>query len=50
MYSLLINGPWREGSMNKAHQLMDLMLVRGWIPDATTHGLFIRPTSMQETN
>lgn len=49
MCSLLINGLWKEGNKNKANELLDLMLERGWIPDATTHGLFIRPASMQKT-
>ncbi|KAK4743542.1 hypothetical protein SAY87_001543 [Trapa incisa] len=50
MYSLLINGLWKEGYVCKARELLDLMLERGWIPDATTHGLFIGPTSIQETD
>lgn len=50
MYCLLINGLWKEGCKSKACELLDLMLDRGLVPDATTHGLFTRPTSIEETN
>ncbi|XP_054823882.1 putative pentatricopeptide repeat-containing protein At3g16710, mitochondrial isoform X2 [Prosopis cineraria] len=41
MYSLLINGLWKEGKKHEAHRLLDLMLEKGWIPDAITHKLLI---------
>ncbi|XP_028758152.1 putative pentatricopeptide repeat-containing protein At3g16710, mitochondrial isoform X2 [Neltuma alba] len=41
MYSLLINGLWKEGKKHEAHRLLDLMLEKGWVPDASTHKLLI---------
>ncbi|PKI76078.1 hypothetical protein CRG98_003439 [Punica granatum] len=36
MYSLLINGLWKEGDKSKARDLLDLMLEKGWVPDKTS--------------
>ena len=41
MYNLLINGLLKEGYKSKACQLLDIMLEKGWVPDASTHGLLI---------
>ncbi|XWS64407.1 hypothetical protein CRYUN_Cryun05aG0001900 [Craigia yunnanensis] len=41
MFNLLINGLWKEGCKSEARLLLDLMLERGWVPDATTHTLVI---------
>ncbi|KAK8501706.1 hypothetical protein V6N13_009690 [Hibiscus sabdariffa] len=41
MFSMLVNGLWKEGHQNEARNLLDLMLERGWIPDSATHTLFI---------
>lgn len=41
MYSLLINGLWKEGKKHEAHRLLDSMLEKGWLPDAATHKLLI---------
>ncbi|KAL2325632.1 hypothetical protein Fmac_024690 [Flemingia macrophylla] len=41
MYNLLIIGLLKEDMEPKAHQLLDLMLEKGWLPDATTHNLLI---------
>lgn len=41
MYSLLINGLWKEGKKHEAHGLLDSMLEKGWLPDAATHKLLI---------
>ncbi|KAJ6775654.1 hypothetical protein OIU79_018764 [Salix purpurea] len=32
MYNILINGLWKEGNINEAHRLLDLMLEKGWDP------------------
>ena len=41
MYGLLITGLWKEGKKHEARRLLDLMLEKGWLPDATTHKLLI---------
>lgn len=41
MYNVLINGLWKEGLTSEASYLLDLMLEKGWVPDATTHGLLV---------
>ncbi|KAE8678054.1 hypothetical protein F3Y22_tig00111445pilonHSYRG00040 [Hibiscus syriacus] len=41
IFNMLINGLWTEGCQNEARNLLDLMLERGCVPDATTHALFI---------
>lgn len=40
-YNLLINGLWKEDRKYEACKLLDSMLEKGWVPDATTHGLLI---------
>ncbi|KAK9153384.1 hypothetical protein Sjap_000864 [Stephania japonica] len=41
MYNMMIGGLWKEGYKHEAGKLLDLMLEKGWVPDATTHGLLI---------
>ncbi|KAL4370293.1 hypothetical protein HN51_014775 [Arachis hypogaea] len=41
MFGLLITGLWKEGKKHEARRLLDLMLEKGWLPDATTHKLLI---------
>lgn len=41
MYSLLITGLLKEGKGREARRLLDSMLEKGWVPDATTHNLLI---------
>ncbi|XP_061367253.1 putative pentatricopeptide repeat-containing protein At1g12700, mitochondrial [Gastrolobium bilobum] len=41
IYGLLITGLWKEGKEHEARRLLDLMLEKGWLPDATTHKLLI---------
>ncbi|OIV95318.1 hypothetical protein TanjilG_07474 [Lupinus angustifolius] len=41
IYGLLIAGLWKEGKKHEARRLLDLMLEKGWLPDATTHKLLI---------
>ncbi|KAK5786588.1 pentatricopeptide repeat-containing protein At1g63330-like [Gossypium arboreum] len=41
MFNLLINGLWKEGCRSEARNLLDVMLERGFVPDATTHSLFV---------
>lgn len=41
MYSILITGLLKEGKEREAHRLLDSMLEKGWVPDATTHNLLI---------
>jgi pentatricopeptide repeat protein len=48
MYNILINGMWKEGNKNDARRLLDLMLEKGWVPDAMTHGLLIGSADMEE--
>ncbi|KAK4753190.1 hypothetical protein SAY87_021988 [Trapa incisa] len=43
MHSLLKNGMWKEVYPCKARQLLDLMMERGWIPDATIHWAYFQP-------
>ncbi|GMN44116.1 hypothetical protein TIFTF001_013303 [Ficus carica] len=47
-YNVLINGLWKEGSKNEAHWLLDLMLEKGWVPDAKTHGLLIGSVARED--
>ncbi|XP_038714760.1 putative pentatricopeptide repeat-containing protein At1g12700, mitochondrial isoform X2 [Tripterygium wilfordii] len=46
-YNILINGLWKEGDKEKAHRLLDLMLERGWVPNAATHKLLMGSCSME---
>ncbi|XP_071729743.1 uncharacterized protein [Rutidosis leptorrhynchoides] len=39
--SILINGLWKEGYKYEARWLLDMMLEKGWVPDATTHRLLV---------
>ncbi|XP_068493359.1 putative pentatricopeptide repeat-containing protein At3g16710, mitochondrial isoform X2 [Phaseolus vulgaris] len=41
MYGLLITGLLKEGREQEARRLLDSMLEKGWVPDATTHNLLI---------
>ncbi|KAK9673330.1 hypothetical protein RND81_12G161000 [Saponaria officinalis] len=41
MFNLLINGLYKEGFKTEACRLLDYMLEKGWVPDASTHGLLI---------
>lgn len=47
IYNLLINGLLKEGFKSEACQFLDIMLEKGWVPDAATHGLLIG-TSVSE--
>lgn len=47
-YNILINGLWKEGNKNEARRLLDLMLEKGWVPDAKTHGLLIGFVAKEE--
>ncbi|KAK6915732.1 Pectinesterase inhibitor domain [Dillenia turbinata] len=49
MYSKLIDGLLKEGYKNEARRLLDLMLERGWMPDAITHVLLIGSTDGEAT-
>ncbi|GER27449.1 pentatricopeptide repeat-containing protein [Striga asiatica] len=40
-YNVLIDGLWRKGYRNEAGHLLDLMLERGWVPEASTHSLLM---------
>ncbi|KAL2941743.1 hypothetical protein RDABS01_030093 [Bienertia sinuspersici] len=48
IYNLLINGLCKEGYKTEACQLLDLMLDKGWVPDASTHGWLIGSATSQE--
>ncbi|XP_004495618.1 uncharacterized protein [Cicer arietinum] len=54
IYSLLINGLWKEGKEHEARRLLEMMLKKGWLPDTTTHKLLIgfdvREGRSQETS
>ncbi|RZB43075.1 Pentatricopeptide repeat-containing protein, chloroplastic [Glycine soja] len=41
MFGLLITALLKEGKEHEARRLLDLMLEKGWLPDATTHNLLI---------
>jgi len=41
MYGLLITGLLKEGREHQTRRLLDSMLEKGWVPDATTHNLLI---------
>lgn len=49
MYSILINGLWKEGFKSEASLFLDLMLEKGWVPDAITHGLLIGSSASEKT-
>ncbi|CAO2832481.1 unnamed protein product [Amaranthus hypochondriacus] len=46
-YNLLINGLCKEGYKTEACELVDLMLEKGWVPDASTHGWLIGSITRQ---
>lgn len=48
MYNTLINGIWNEGYKTEASHLLDIMLEKGWIPDASTHKLLISSSLPEE--
>ncbi|KAL0555253.1 hypothetical protein IC582_009194 [Cucumis melo] len=48
-YNLLINGLWKEDRKYEACKLLDSMLEKGWVPDATTHGLLIGSLFQEKT-
>lgn len=50
MYNMLINGLLKEGYKNKASFLLDLMLEKGWVPDASTHALLVGSSVEDETD
>ncbi|XP_062081736.1 putative pentatricopeptide repeat-containing protein At3g16710, mitochondrial [Humulus lupulus] len=39
--NVLINGLWKEGHKREANRILDLMLEKGLVPDAKTHGLLV---------
>ncbi|KAM6578559.1 hypothetical protein CsatB_030396 [Cannabis sativa] len=41
IFNILINGLWKEGNKREANQILDLMLEKGLVPDAKTHGLLV---------
>ncbi|XP_060167413.1 pentatricopeptide repeat-containing protein At5g16420, mitochondrial-like [Lycium barbarum] len=49
MYNMLIHGLLKEGYKNKASFLLDLMLEKGWVPDASTHALLLGSSVSDET-
>ncbi|KAL5582734.1 hypothetical protein UlMin_015176 [Ulmus minor] len=50
VYNLLINGLWKEGNRREAGRLLDLMLEKGWVPDAKTHALLIGSSVREEVD
>ncbi|KAL3654547.1 hypothetical protein CASFOL_001532 [Castilleja foliolosa] len=48
MFNFLVNGLWREGYKNETSRLLDLMLEKGWVPDASTHALLMGSTASNE--
>uniref|UniRef100_A0A2N9HZR6 Pentacotripeptide-repeat region of PRORP domain-containing protein n=1 Tax=Fagus sylvatica TaxID=28930 RepID=A0A2N9HZR6_FAGSY len=50
IYNILINGFWKEGNKREARRLLDLMLEKGWVPDATTHGLLVGSIARKEAD
>lgn len=47
-YNQLINGLCGEGYKSEAKQYLDLMLEKGWVPDAATHALLMGSVSKEE--
>ncbi|OIT21198.1 PREDICTED: pentatricopeptide repeat-containing protein At1g63330-like [Nicotiana attenuata] len=50
MYNMLINALLKEGYKTKASFLLDLMLEKGWVPDASTHALLVGSSAEDETD
>ncbi|KAL0291824.1 UNVERIFIED_CONTAM: hypothetical protein Scaly_2619100 [Sesamum calycinum] len=48
MHSVLIDSLWREGYRSDASRLLDLMLEKGWLPDASTHALLMGSVARKE--
>ncbi|KAJ9551110.1 hypothetical protein OSB04_015155 [Centaurea solstitialis] len=46
--NILINGVWKEGYRDEARWLLDVMLEKGWVPDATTHRLLVNSGGYEE--
>ncbi|KAK4378793.1 hypothetical protein RND71_000655 [Anisodus tanguticus] len=49
-YTMLLNGLLKEGYKTKASFLLDLMLEKGWVPDANTHALLVGSCVDDETD
>ncbi|KAL1802157.1 hypothetical protein ACET3Z_030804 [Daucus carota] len=48
MYNTLIHCMWNEDFKTEASHLLDIMLEKGWIPDAGTHKLLISSSVSEE--
>lgn len=48
MCNILINGLWKEGYRSEACRMLDMMLEKGWVPDASTHGLLMGSVVREE--
>ncbi|KAH7861782.1 hypothetical protein Vadar_030842 [Vaccinium darrowii] len=48
MCNILINGLWKEGYKSEACRMLDMMLEKGWVPDASTHGLLMGSVVREE--
>ncbi|KAF7126604.1 hypothetical protein RHSIM_Rhsim11G0102200 [Rhododendron simsii] len=48
MCNVLTNGLWKEGYKSEACRILDMMLEKGWVPDASTHGLLMRSVVREE--
>ncbi|KAK4402085.1 hypothetical protein Sango_0949200 [Sesamum angolense] len=48
MHSVLIDSLWREGYRSDASRLLDLMLEKGWVPDASAHALLMGSVARKE--
>ncbi|PIN14840.1 hypothetical protein CDL12_12526 [Handroanthus impetiginosus] len=47
-YIVLIDSLWREGYKSEASHLLDIMLEKGWVPDASTHALLMGSVARYE--
>ncbi|XP_073145483.1 uncharacterized protein [Henckelia pumila] len=41
MYDTVVHGLWREGWRLEARHMVDLILEKGWVPNASTHALLM---------
>uniref|UniRef100_A0A7N0U7V6 Pentatricopeptide repeat-containing protein n=1 Tax=Kalanchoe fedtschenkoi TaxID=63787 RepID=A0A7N0U7V6_KALFE len=48
IFNMLVRGLLKEGYKSKACQLLDLMLGKGWVPDAQTHAMLIGSDANQD--
>lgn len=48
--NILINGFWKEGYKHEACWLLDVMLEKGWVPDAMTHRLLVNSGGCEEAS